>query len=63
MPLCAFHRSLKENLRNRSRKKKKKKPHLKKSQKKKSAFTVASVPQKEKDLDIFPGVNKQVQQL
>lgn len=63
MPLCAFCRGLKENLWNRSSKRKKKKTHLKKSQKKKSAFTVASVPQKEKDLDIFPGVNEQVQQL
>lgn len=28
------------------------------SQKKKSAFTVASVAQKEKELDIFPGVDE-----
>lgn len=41
----------------------KKKKNLKKSEKKKSAFTVAFVPQKEKDLDIFPGVNEQMQQL
>lgn len=36
---------------------------LKKSQKKKSAFAVACVPQKVKYLDIFPGLSEQAQRL